>query len=354
MNQSLGIFSFQKIYISIDLKSFQSIKLKRNPTRMCTDPSNGSTPSDEAGDSKPTLEQLFSPSPIQTSLLQNLNFCDYRNLQRAGCHVPSLSPAIQEKYLIPIHCNECEYRRKSWISDSWISGPGCCKHPQEVQDMKPCQGLSLRPDEPVDPEGKLEIYYEESYMHDGSDPSKCFWVCNECRDRDQEIYRDHAHFLHIHTQQARLCKKHSLEHEAYPHNACRCSTAPTGDWRCMCCVHGNFEIITNRVRHAVCLMPSEATLLGIWTFIVHPHVDWTDWILRWLIQEFLNECIPWRFLSKLGFTPRMLNIVKWEKLCPIEDCMQLGWNNIRAMHMCFECKTVFPDIYNPFGPRSVT
>ena len=302
---------------------------------MCTNLSDGSTPSDTA-DSKPTLEQLFSPSPIQTSLLENLNFCDYRNLQRAGCHVSAISPAIQKKYLNLIRCNDYRYNGISWTSNHM-----CCKHPQEVHDMKPCQGLSLRPDEPVVPQYELNID-EDSYMHDGSDPSKCFWVCNECRDRNQEIYLRKAHFLNGLTCPARLCKQHSLEHEAYPHNACRCNTAPIGDWRCKSCVGSNFELITNRVRNALRLMPSEATLLGIWTFVVHPHVDWTDWILR-LMMEYLNTWFPWKFLSKLGFPPRTLLIVEWNKLCPIENCMQLGWNNRRAMQMCLECKTVFPD-----------
>lgn len=315
---------------------------------MCTDPSNGSSSSDKA-DSKPTLEQLFSQYPIQTTLLQNLNFCDLRNLQRAGCHVPAISSAIQKKYLIPINCNEFKYK------ETWKSIPMCCKHPQDVNEMKPCQGLSLRPDEPVNPERELEVA-EISYVHDGSDPSKCFWVCNECRDRNQELYRGNIDFLSPHTYYARLCEMHSLEHEAYPHNACRCSTAAIGNWRCKACVPGSFEIISNRVAHAVRLMPSEATLLGIWTFNVHPHIDWTDWILRRLVQDFLNECIPWRFLSKLGFPPRKLQMVKRNKLCPIENCMQLGWKNERAMRMYFECKTVFPDCDadTPFRSWSVT
>ena len=215
--------------------------------------------------------------------------------------------------------------------------------------MKPCQGLSLRPDEPVDPERELQVA-DISYMHDGRDPSKCFWVCEECRDWFRKLYRHQIHLSNPHTYDARLCETHSHEHGAYPHNACRCSTAAIGNWRCGECVGGSFEIITNRVGHAVRLMPSEATLFGIWTFVVHPHVDWTDWILRRCIQQFLNECIPWRFLSELGFPPRKLHMVKWNRLCPIENCMQLGWRNARAMRMCFECKTVIPDRDAPFGP----
>ncbi|MCJ1423609.1 hypothetical protein MMC29_001493 [Sticta canariensis] len=309
---------------------------------MCTDPSNGSSPSDKA-DTKPTLEQLFSRYPIQTTILQNLNFCDLRNLQRAGCHVPAISSAIQKKYLVPINCNEHKFK-ETWTSINW-----CNKSPQDVNDMKPCQGLSLQPDEPVNPESEPEVS-DICYEHDGSDPSKCFWVCGECRDHNQELHRDHVHFVEPLTYQARLCKMHSLDHGAYPHNACRCITAALGNWRCKACVNGSIGIILNRVGHAVRLMPAQATLFGIWTFHVHPHIDWTDWILRRLVQEFLNECIPWRFVKKLGFPPRTLQLVKWNRLCPIENCMQLAWRNIRAMQMCFECKTVFPDCDAPFGP----
>ena len=320
---------------------------------MCTTPSHESTPSDTA-DSKPTLELLFSPSPIQTSLLQNFNFCDYRNLRRAGCHVPAISPAVQKKYLIPIRCGEYKSGDRWWDSNADHT---CGKHPREVHDMKPCQGLLLRGDELVEPETVFDID-EDCYNHDPSDPSKCCWVCNECRDQARGYHSDNAHFLNGFHQHARLCQKHTLEHDVKPYNDCRCSIVATGDWRCEWCVSGNLNILKHRVEQAVDLLPCKATLLGIVTFVVYPHVDRTDRILE-LIQEFLliqedwNERIPWRALSKLGFRRRTLQILQYNTLCPIEGCMQVGWNNDRAMQMCLECKTVFPNPYAYTGPRVV-
>lgn len=77
---------------------------------MCTEPSNESPPPDDkVNNPRPTLIQLFSRYPIQTSIMQNLNFYYFRNLQLAGCQVLATSRAIQGKYLIPIHCNQTEY-----------------------------------------------------------------------------------------------------------------------------------------------------------------------------------------------------------------------------------------------------
>ena len=323
---------------------------------MCTNPPSGSSPFDTA-DSKPTLEQLFSPSlsPIQTSLLQNLNFCDYRNLRRAGCHVPAISPAIQKKYLIPIRCSEYKGGARWWDSNADHT---CGKHPQEVHDMKPCQGLLLRGDELVEPETVFGHIHEDCYNHDPSDPSKCFWVCNECIDKKRGYLRDEAGLLGDFHTHAQLCQKHTLEHDAKPYNACRCGIVATGDWTCKWCVDGNLDIIKHRLEHAVDLMPCKATLLGILTYVVRPQVDRTDRILELiqeflLIQEDLNERIPWRVLSKLGFRRRTLQILQYNKLCPIEGCMQVGLNNGRAMSMCLECKTVFPDPYGFSEPRVV-
>ncbi|MCJ1430375.1 hypothetical protein MMC29_008293 [Sticta canariensis] len=155
---------------------------------MNTDPSNISSPSDDKAKPKSTLDQLLSKYSIQTSLMQNLNFYDFRNLQLAGCQVPAKSSAVQKKYLMPIKCNVLKGR--------WGSKYECGNTPQDVFEMQPCQGVPLRPSDST-------YQLEKPRCHDSSDPSKCAWVYNECRDRSQWEDDESSDFVIYYTP---LCK----------------------------------------------------------------------------------------------------------------------------------------------------
>ena len=295
---------------------------------MNTDPSDISSPPHDKAKPKPTLDQLLSMYPIQTSLMQNLNFYDFRNLQLAGCQVPTISSAVQKKYLMRIKCNV--------LKGPWGSEWECGNTPQDVFEMQPCQGVPLRPSDSTD-----EL--EKPRCHDRSDPSKCAWVCNECRDRSQWEEDQYGDFRIHYTW---LCKMHSLQREGLRENACVCYDIAIGDWRCPECIQASFRLMEDRIFSAFRAMRSEVTLLGIWTFIVRPDVDrWTHWLLQQLInpQEAINRSMHWGFLSMFGFRHRSLNIVKFSRLCPIENCKHAQWDINRAMWMCLECKAIFSE-----------
>ncbi|MCJ1424590.1 hypothetical protein MMC29_002478 [Sticta canariensis] len=277
----------------------------------------------------PTLDHLLNEYAIQTAIMQDLNFYDFRNLRLAGCQIPVRSRAVQEKYLDPIHCNE--------FRDTFDNRSQCGKTPLNVE-MKPCQGLSvvLRPEDPRPSFEDPQI----SHLHDGRDKSKCCWVCTECRDRSQEQYQNHGMFMG--PSYMLLCKVHSLKHEGFPSNACRCFNTAIGDWKCSMCILTSLDIMQSRALNACQAVPLHVTLLGIWAVIVRPRTGWTTWLL-WKLQQaqnVLNKFIPWRVLSNVGLR-RTLRVVEWSRLCPIENCRRARWENKRAMRMCLECKAVF-------------
>ena len=298
---------------------------------MGTDPTNITSPSDDKPGPEPTLEGLFSQYTIQSSIMQNLNFYDFRNLRLTGCQVPATSWAVQKKHLHPIHCNQ------EVVADITCVPSECGKTPPNVVKMKACQGLSLRPDD-------AEIEFDQSRagrLHDGCDQSQCFWGCYECISRLHEYYDDYGLFQ---TPYTRLCEMHSLEQEKFPYNACRCCNAAIGDWRCSTCVESSFQVLENRADQAYFAVPRLVTLFGFWTFIVRPQVDGAYWLIRWLLrsQNVLNRSMPWRFLSMFGIRHRKLQIVKRSRVCPVENCRRAAWDNRLAMQMCLQCKAVFP------------
>lgn len=295
---------------------------------MDTDPSTTSSPPDDVADRKPTLDLLFLEYPIQIAMMKNLNFYDFRNLRLAGCRVATKSWKVQEKYLIPIHCNEFRL--------TFDNTTQCGNTPQYVE-MKPCQGLSLalRPGDPGEDFEDPTI----SHLHDGRDKSKCFWVCEDCKDRSQARYQNHANFMVL--SYVPLCQMHSLEHEGFPSNACRCTNTAIGDWRCSMCILTSLEILGSRAYEACRTLPLRVTLLGICTVTVRPNMEWTAWMLR-QAQTYLNKLIPWRFLSHAGFRRRTLRMIESSRLCPIQDCKKAGWENLRSMRMCLRCKAIWP------------
>lgn len=298
---------------------------------MGTDLPNISSLPNDKPDPKPTLERLLSQYAIQSSIMQNLNFYDFRNLRLTGCRVPATSRAIQKKHLYPIHCNQhCVSKITYCISE-------CGKTPHNVVEMKPCQGLTLRPDD-----AEIEFHQSQAgHLHDGCDQSQCFWVCNECISRLHEYYDDYTLFQIPYT---RLCEMHSLEQERFPINACRCCNTAIGDWRCSTCVENSFQIMENRADKAYLAVSRLVTLFGFWTFIVRPEVDWVYWLIRWLLhsQNVLNRTMPWWFLLMFGIRRGKLQMVKRSQVCPVENCRQAAWDNRLAMQMCLQCKTVFP------------
>lgn len=321
-------------------KRFQSSKLTKGsnmvmPTHeKCTHSSNMSSPPDDKGDPKPTLEQLFSNYPIQTSLMQYLNVYDFRNVRLAGCRIAATSWAIQKKYLVQIHCDEflpVNYWEREY--------PKCGHTPQQVEVMKPCQGLSLRPDDSPIPLG-------QPHFHDDSDQSKCFWVCDGCRSKKEFDYDRYTDFEGTFAQ---LCETHSLELQGFPENTCHCHRIAIGEWRCSSCIERSFELTMFRNYKAIDAMPSEVILFGKWTLIVRPQVDrWTNWLLRRLTnaKDAFNKSILCWFESKLGLRRRRLEMIKWTLLCPIENCGRPQWGKdvliARCMWMCLGCKTVLP------------
>ena len=294
---------------------------------MRTDPSNELPPPDDKVDPKPTLTQLFSRYPIQTSIMQNLNFYDFRNLQLAGCQVLATSRAVQRKYLIPIHCNQTRYEHDRILE--------CGKTPENGHEMKPCQGFLLRPGDP-----RVE--------HDGLH-HKSFWVCNECRYQSQE---DYQHFrIFGEAPCTNLCKMHSLEEsQRFPQNACRCWTNAIGDWRCDPCVQSSFDFLVDRSERALEEVPSTTTVFGISTFGLLPHMD--PWWIQTLLgppRYILKELIPSWFLSKLDLRRRYPDIIRAGRLCPMENCRRAEWESPQAMQMCLECKAIFPNRALTFG-----
>lgn len=254
--------------------------------RPATDLSNISSLLDDMANPTPTLDQLVSEYAIQTTIMENLNFYDFRNLRLAGCQVPAKSWAVQEKYLVPIHCNE--------LIDTFDNGSQCGKTPPNVE-MKPCQGLplALRPEDPRQSfDGPLT-----RHLHDGRDKCKCFWVCNECRDQSQQ--RHQLNGIFIAPNYVQLCKVHSLEREGFPSNPCHCSNTAIGGWRCSMCIRISLDIVESRAHKACQEMPVLVTLLGIWPVVVRPRTQWTTWLLRKLeqAQKVPNMFIPWPVLS---------------------------------------------------------
>lgn len=299
---------------------------------MSTDHSNQSSDcqSDDKADSKSSLEQLFSHYPIQTSIMQNLNWCDFRNIQLAGCRVPETSRAARKKYLIPIHCNELRY--------SYDSVWECENPPEDVLEMKRCQGLALRPDDPeLGP-------WEPCFEHNGTVEHNDFWVCTHCRHESQESYRGDYFQLHqsLHTP---LCETHSLEQYAkLPHNACSCWNTAMGNWRCDACIRNSLELLRLRSEASNEKVPMTLTLFGMWTFIVFPYLEW---LMRWLIkaQHLLEKYMPWRLAKRVGLRPGHLNMVRRRRLCPMENCVREGWFHApghERMQMCMGCKAIFP------------
>ncbi|MCJ1427040.1 hypothetical protein MMC29_004943 [Sticta canariensis] len=296
---------------------------------MDTDPSNISSPPDDMANPKPTLDLLFSKYPIQTAMMRHLNLYDFRNLRLAGCRVPVKSWAVQEKYLVPIDCNE--FRR------TFDNTSQCGNTPPDVE-MKPCQGLplDLRPgDDPGQDFEDAGI----GHLHDGRDKSDCFWVCGECRDRSQARYQNNADFMDL--SYVQLCQTHSLEHQGFPSNACLCINTAIGDWRCSMCILTSLEILASHAHEACRTIPLRVTLLGICTVTVRPDMEWTAWLLR-QGQTYVNKFIPWRVLSHLGLPRRTLRIVTSSRSCPIHGCNEAGWEDLRSMRMCLQCKAIWP------------
>ena len=286
----------------------------------------------------PTLDQLLSVYGIQTSLMQFLNHYDFRNLRLAGTRVPATSGSIQRKHLVQIRCNE--------YGDLFDNNSRCGNHPHNVE-MRPCEGLSsiLRPGDP-------KVDFEDpqlGHLHDGSDESASFWVCVHCRNRNNARHRDPGPLLD--SSYVRLCKKHSLQHEGSPSNACRCGIAATGDWKCTLCIVTGLNLLRIRARHACSSTPLHFTLFGVRAAIVRPEKKWTWWVVDRLeqalqAQTFVNRHMS-RVLSTFGMRPREPQMIKWSELCSVEGCKQPEWKDIRAMRMCLVCQTIFPP-RNPF------
>lgn len=261
--------------------------------------------------------------------MQHLNFYDFRNLRLAGCQVPATSGAIQRKHLVPIHCNE--------FKETFDNTTACGNTPPNVE-MKPCEGLAsiVRSGE------DSRIDFEDprlGHLHDGCDESKCFWVCIECRDRTQARYQHIGLLLDT----VALCKIHSLEHEGSPSNACHCSNTVTGNWRCTMCILTGLDMIKRRAHEAWLGMPLHVTLLGVLKFNVRAHMNRACWFVCKLesAQKVLNKSTR-RVLSTFGLRPREPPMFQWCIGCPIEDCGRAGWDDVRGMRMCLECKAVFP------------
>lgn len=296
---------------------------------MSTDHSNQS---DDKADPKPSLEQLCSQYPILISIMQNLNLCDFRKLQSAGCRVPETCRAVQKQYLIPIHCNEFRHT----FDSVWE----CGTPPEDVVDMKPCQGLALGPDDP-----RLDLGpWEPCFEHDSKVERNCFWICSHCRHESKESYRwdDFQLRRSLHTP---LCETHSLEqYQKLPHNACSCWNTAMGNWRCDACIRNSLELLRLRSETSYKKVPVTLTLFGIWTFVVLPYLEW---LMRWLIkaQHLLKKYMPWRLVKKVGLRPRHFDMVRRRRLCPMENCAREGWFHApgpRRMQMCMGCKAIFP------------
>ena len=218
------------------------------------------------------------------------------------------------------------------------STSACGKTPEDVEEMRLCQGLCWRPDDDFritrDPD-------RASHLHDGYDQSTGFWVCTECRHRNLEHHRLLSVFQIPYTS---LCKIHSREHGGLPYNACRCRTNAIGDWKCSPCIIGSFLLLENRARKS----HRRASLLiiwfGIWTSTIRPYPKWSNWLVWVLLgfQDVVNMCIPREVRSRIGIKRKHLQFVKLRDLCPIENCRREIWKSSRAMQMCLECQVVFP------------
>ena len=278
----------------------------------------------------PTLDQLLREYEILTLIMENLNFYDFRNLRLAGSHVPATSGRIQRRHLVQIHCNE--------FRETFDNTSECGNAPPDVE-MNPCQGFSS-----ISRRGDPRVDFQDpqlSHLHDGSDENTCFWVCIECRNRSQARYQNPGHLMG--PSYVRLCEIHSHEHGGFPSNACHCGNNAIGDWRSSMCILTSLDLIRRRARRACFFMPLHMTLFGFWTVILRPHKKWTCWMASRLeqAQDALNSSTK-RFLSTFGLRPIELHVFKWGVLCPIKDCRRPGWNDIRGMRMCLECKAVFP------------
>lgn len=296
---------------------------------MSTNPPNIPSSSDDAADPKPTLEQLFGTYPIQITLMRNLNVYDFRNLRSAGCQLP-VSPEIQSKYLMRIQCNE--FRS---IIDSTSA---CGKTPDDVEEMRLCQGLCWRPDDDF----RITRHPNQaSHLHDGYDQSTDFWVCTECRHQNLEHYRLRSYFQIPYTP---LCKIHSHEHGGLPYNACRCRTNAIGDWKCYTCVIGSFLLLENRATKSHRMASLLIIWFGIWTSTIRPDLNFSNWLV-WILLDFqdvVNMCIPREVRSRIGIKRKHLQFIRLREFCPIENYRRARWKSPRAMQMCLECKVVFP------------
>ena len=294
---------------------------------MDADSSGISSPQNNMADSRPLLEQMFSKYPILTGIMQYLHFYDYRNLRLAGCRVPVTSTAVQKKHLIPIHCND--------FRDNFDNTTRCGKSPHDVE-MKPCEGISLAssPDDPI-------LDFQSAplrHLHDGRDKSKCFWVCQECRDRSQAHYENHTFFLT--PTLAQLCETHSLEYEGNT-SSCRCCRTAIGDWRCSMCIETGIDMLALRAQNAHEAMPLHVTFLGTWSIVVRPQMIWTAWMLWELqqAQDVFNTFTRSIFLT-VGLRPRAPQMLKWGVVCPIENCTRAAGEGIRGLRQCLECKAI--------------
>ena len=296
---------------------------------MDADSSDISSPQINMAGSQPTLfDQLFRGYPILTGIMQHLHFYEYRNLRLAGCEVPATSTAIQQKYLVPIYCHE--------FRDALDTTTQCGKSPPDVE-MKPCEGLSLAVD-PDDPTLDFDSP-RMRHLHDGRDKGKCYWVCHECRNRNQERYENHGFYLT--PSFVSLCETHSLEYEGVSSYYCQCCNTAIGDWRCSMCIESSIDMLTLRAHKACLAMPLHVTLLGIWSFILHPHMEWTVWLL-WKsqrAQDVFNKFIS-SILWTVGAGPIAPSMLKLGVLCPIEDCTRAGWHDVRGLEKCLLCKAI--------------